>query len=521
MSYKGVQLRLFFTCWLIFTLHFATNIVREHYPAFALAERGTLRVDEYLGLHPDIFVSPTGGAYINNNPGASIIAAVPLLIFRPVISLVEKYNKEMLRKSGGRPSAVYNEHRPLRREFYQRVRERGLDLKFGIAALVTTAFCMAPLSALSALVMFRLLCGLGLAVGTALPLALLYAFGTPVFFRTGHLNHNLMVAHFALFAFALLFRLRWNDGPQNVVRSACAAGFLAGLAVLCDYSGLVALLLLGGYCLFGRRPWGERWRGALWFSLGAALPILLLFAYQWRAFGNPIYPAQTYMPPTQYSRAGFHGFAWPAPDLIRNNLFDLRFGLFAFCPMLVLGLVGAVWALRGRGLLPRPEGLLALLCFLGFLLFCSANQYARLQWNTGVRMMLPVVPFLFLLTSDVLLRMPRLAAYFIGVIALAQSWAVSMVRESLPESLSRAFLQGPQLPWATVLGKMSTQYAPFLERGVSPLLIFAVSAALLYGVWRLEAPGASLLQDGRNRRRGFEAGSGAEASLAARLRAMR
>ena len=27
------------TCWLVLTLHFATNIAREHYPAIALAER--------------------------------------------------------------------------------------------------------------------------------------------------------------------------------------------------------------------------------------------------------------------------------------------------------------------------------------------------------------------------------------------------------------------------------------------------------------------------------------------------
>ena len=32
---RAIALRLFFSCWLVFTLHFATNIVREIYPAVA------------------------------------------------------------------------------------------------------------------------------------------------------------------------------------------------------------------------------------------------------------------------------------------------------------------------------------------------------------------------------------------------------------------------------------------------------------------------------------------------------
>ena len=47
--------RVFLTCWILLAAHFATNIAREHYPAFSLAERGTLQVDPYLGLHSDLF----------------------------------------------------------------------------------------------------------------------------------------------------------------------------------------------------------------------------------------------------------------------------------------------------------------------------------------------------------------------------------------------------------------------------------------------------------------------------------
>jgi hypothetical protein len=47
--------KIFLTCWVIYALHFAMGMVREHHPAFALAERGTLRVDLHLGLHEELF----------------------------------------------------------------------------------------------------------------------------------------------------------------------------------------------------------------------------------------------------------------------------------------------------------------------------------------------------------------------------------------------------------------------------------------------------------------------------------
>ena len=48
---SSVPLRLFLICWIVFSLFFSTNIVREHYPAFTLIEHGNFRCDEYLGWH--------------------------------------------------------------------------------------------------------------------------------------------------------------------------------------------------------------------------------------------------------------------------------------------------------------------------------------------------------------------------------------------------------------------------------------------------------------------------------------
>ena len=58
MPTSGVRLRLFFTCWIVFVLHFATDFVREHYLVISMVEDHTYALDKYYGLHVDIFQNP-------------------------------------------------------------------------------------------------------------------------------------------------------------------------------------------------------------------------------------------------------------------------------------------------------------------------------------------------------------------------------------------------------------------------------------------------------------------------------
>ena len=77
-SQRQTAVRLFITCWLVYALHFATNTVREIYPALALGDHLSFDVSEYNGLHPDIFEIPGRGVFINNNPGTSISWSHPV-----------------------------------------------------------------------------------------------------------------------------------------------------------------------------------------------------------------------------------------------------------------------------------------------------------------------------------------------------------------------------------------------------------------------------------------------------------
>jgi hypothetical protein len=261
---------------------------------------------------------------------------------------------------------------------------------------------------------------------------------------------------------------------------------------LSDYSGGVVLGWLGLYALWlGWRSTSlaGAWRNAIAYAVGAALPVLLLLFYQYRAFGSPWYPGQHYMPAVQWIDVGYQGVGWPEWKLFTMLLFDTRFGLFIASPWLVLSVVGLWQAVRGGTWLPAAEAWFLAVFTLLFLVFFSMVQYTQLQWVTGIRYIVPVLPAMFLLAFVSLITLPPVLRYSIVVLAFAESWALSMVRGiEIADSITRALLQGFQLPWINVLSKMAPQYLPYLAQGASPLPLFLLCAAIVYVIWRFPQP---------------------------------
>jgi hypothetical protein len=334
----------------------------------------------------------------------------------------------------------------------------------------------APLSALAAVLVLGILARSGVPRGRAIALALLSVLGTPIFFRTATLNNNLFVMAATLAAFALMLaparRYAWVGG-------------LAAAAVAFDYSGVVVLACFAGWVAIEER------KAVLSFALGAIPPLLFLAWSQWAQFGHPFLPAQHWMPPAHFTELGWQGFSAPKLDLLVANLVDPDFGLFAYGPILVFALFPAA-----GGILPTPARRFAVALSACFLLFCASNQYARMQWNSGFRHLLPIVPLLFLLACGTLARLPKTAFAIVAAVAVLHEWVLSMVRyhpqpkdlgsfssSAVVESWRRFLEEGVQLPWLSVL-RRAAPAGSAAQAWYWPWAVLLACGLLVLIVWR-------------------------------------
>ena len=487
---RGTAVRLFLTAWLVFALHFATDVVREIYPAISLGESLSFRVDEYANLHPDLFEKEGYGWHIGNNPGASMVAAVPYAFFAPLVNhLAERVQVSRAEQGLEEPPAFDTPRRNARR-FYAEAWKRGLDVKLGLAAMIMQVLCMAPSTAAGVVLVFYLLRHITGNDRAALWLALLYAFGTPAFFRTGFLNHNLMIGHMTLLGFALIWNpgqlVRWSEKTRWLI-----AGVMGGATLLFDYSGVITLLALFGYLLlkgFLAGGFGFAVRRGIWYVYGTLPPVLLLWWYQWRSFGHPLYPGQHWMPPVKWIERGYQGYGPPQLELLRSLVIEPQFGLFVSAPVLLLALVYV--ARRSPGAqLPRLEAVFLVAIFAALWVFFSGSNYTRLQFNTGVRYMAPAIPLLYVPAAAMLSRLRPLPVYLIGTASVVLAWCMAMSRTvagplGVLHSVVDIFTGGLRLPALTTLERLSGGIFGNLPEGrLSPLPILLLAAALLFALW--------------------------------------
>ena len=503
MTLRGIQVRLFLTCWVIYALHFATEFIREHYLVVSIVEDRSFDLGKYYGINPDIFRNPPnaphGGTHQGANPGISMMGALVYAPLRPAVEWIVR--RELASRGAVKDTMATfrDETRQDRLRFYRQTRAMGLDVRFGLVAMITAVLCMAPLTAASVVVVFRILGGLGITQKAALALSFVYAFATPTFFRSSYLNHNLAIAVFSIAAFLLL----WNPGDtvkMPAARRQILAGALGGLCLLNDYSGALSLALLGLYLLW--REWrehspAEALRAGLRYGAAAVPSILLLWFYQWQSFGNPFYPPQHWMPPVDWSDVGYQGVGGMKLELFNLLLFDHRFGLFVCAPLLALAVVTPFLA-RRRPLVPVRELVLCYAIAAAYLAFFSAVQYTRLQYvSGGPRYLLPAVPFLFLASLVTLLRMPKVLAYGLVFVTFVISWSMTMVRShaGVLDNVQQTLIGGLRLNALQTFSRMSSQYAPWLTGYASPYPALLVTAVVIWAIWRLRRPWAPAAED--------------------------
>jgi hypothetical protein len=357
----------------------------------------------------------------------------------------------------------------------------------------------------------------GLARRTALWLTWIFAFGTPVFFRTAHLNHNLFLMEALFGAFLLLWPAE-DEGPIPTWRRA-AAGFLCGVAMALDYAGFVPAGVLALYFVATRARsagLGRALSEAVPSALAALPPLLFLLGTQWAMYGDPLTPGQFVMRDVNYTDRGLRGMGFPSLEVFVKNLVSPSYGMLIYAPVLALGFLPARYPPTAL-VFPRRERRWSALCVLAFLLFCAANWYSLMQFNTGFRYLLPVVPFVFLAASDHLARLPRGWLAAVAVASIAHQGVLSMAREvndteknlrdqaealgvselelegywqallqetPVPVAYRRLFEEGPQLPWLTVLRQTSLGQGSLANPLVVPGL-FALAGGAICGLWSI------------------------------------
>ena len=229
-------------------------------------------------------------------------------------------------------------------------------------------------------------------------------------------GHALAAA--AVFAAFILLddpRVDLTAGPETrrARLQVAAAGFLAALAVTLEYQAILVSLALTVYLIVGNR------RALLPFAAGAVAPAVALGAYHTALFGrpwtlpyanieNPVF-AQT------AHKAGFDGLSLPHLEAFPSFLISPAYGLFAFSPVLLLGLGGAIFLLA-RG--PRREAVLTLVIAASMFLFLAGMSNWRAGWCVGPRYIATVAPFLLLPLIELWPRLGKQASATAAIVGL-------------------------------------------------------------------------------------------------------
>lgn len=295
-------------------------------------------------------------------------------------------------------------------------------LHWHLVAYFTTILTVGLLSALSGVVMFRVLFRMTGDLSSAALAVIAVWLGSIAFpFSTLFFSHQHVAAQL-VFAFAILFGLaeaRIAAAPLRAAGATAAAGFLIGFSITSEYPSVLLGTLLAAYLvfrLFGSRiPARTRVTIGASFVAGAAVAVSLLALYNLAAFGRLAYTAYHQLGAGggfemfRSHSQGFAGVSWPGFEQFREVLAEItvrpqrgllylgREGslLYACSPVLWLALPGLLLLAFKRGL--RAEALLATAMIAVYFTFNACYGDSIVFWgggaSVGPRHVIPVLPF--------------------------------------------------------------------------------------------------------------------------------
>jgi hypothetical protein len=328
----------------------------------------------------------------------------------------------------------------------------------------------AVLPALGLLVLLRSVAE-KLAPGSGIVVAALLAFASLLLPFSSLFFSHVLTAFLAFAAFAVLLEAHGTAG-----RRVCAAGLLAGFAVVVDYPTVMLVAVLAAYAMSR----GPRLKRGVFFLAGAAAGLAPLAIFDTWAFGSPfhlsyvgaiLHPGLTGHDVLGANSVGFFGVGVPHLDRGLQLLFGDR-GLLTLGPVLALAPFGCVrlWK-HGR----RAEAVVIVAVSILYLTF-NAGYYSPLGGATpGPRLLIPMLPFAALAVAPLVRGRP------ISLLALAlPSVAILLAAHLTQPLISSPYETADWWHWLRSGGFSSTILSPGAH-GWLPTIPIVVAAAAALG----------------------------------------
>ena len=327
----------------------------------AVVDDGTFNIDRYASQTIDVSVAG-GHTYSNKAIGAPLIAVPVYWLFRHLAPGDERLSR----------AARYT------------------------CRVLTTSLPYAVLG----VVLFRTLVGMGAAPLNAFAAVLAYAFGTIAWINAMLFGGHQIAANFGFFSFAGVWSLSRKASGGHVA-AWFAAGLMAGLAALADYTAMYLAAVLTAYA-FKKAANKNR---TLAFLGGGLTTALVLAAYNTACFGDPWSLSYAHLGYEEFAAGAQHGVlgvSAPDPTALAALLFSCARGLFFIMPVLFLSLAGFPrWiagssAASAEGGQWRAEGVTAAFIIVGYVLMNAGFYGWHGGWAFGPRYLVPALPFLVL-----------------------------------------------------------------------------------------------------------------------------
>ncbi len=392
---KKLEFLISLSFWLVYVI-FTTSLVEEQ-TIYALTqgvvEKNTFVINSFIWNAVDKSYY-NGNYYSDKAPGLSFMA-VPLYAIIQSDQILPWFDKNSFEK--------IKTEQP---DYYKYLK------KFILHSFVV-ALIVAPLSALTLILIFRIAKKITNSQSAAVLTAISIGAGTSFFYyaSTG-LVHNVGV-FFSFFAFYLIYT-RFEEIKRKISLQLFTGG-LIGFSIFVDYLQLIVAFFLIGYIILKfKNSWS-------FFLIGIFVGVLPLLIYNFDTFDNPLalsysYHCYSYVceeknsidynPPVQIigqiieKSAHIFDRRYTSPDLFnimtRMLIFPYK-GLFIYSPILIFALFGFFYFYK----IDPNLTFIILGIFVTFLIVIGGIDHWHGDYF-GLRYLIPTLPFLALPLSVIL-----------------------------------------------------------------------------------------------------------------------